>query len=185
MSAAPSKRRKLPSQEYLLTRFTYRDGALFWKSRPETDFETARLCKIWNSNCASKRAGSPMGNGYRTISLCGAKILEHRIVYSMFHGDIPPENVIDHIDGDHTNNRIENLQSCLHSQNIMKQHRRVERDLPKGVWWSVREQKFKAGITLSRKRHHIGTFETLEQAIAAIRDAREKFHGAFASHGDF
>jgi hypothetical protein len=42
----------------------------------------------------------------------------HRFVWEYFNGPIPPDKVIDHIDGDKTNNALSNLRLVTNKQNI-------------------------------------------------------------------
>lgn len=45
--------------------------------------------------------------------------LVHRAVYETFYGDIPQGMVINHIDGDKQNNRMDNLECVTHSENMI------------------------------------------------------------------
>lgn len=69
-----------------------------------------------------KRAGKTMRNGYRTISLqkdhVGRTFCEHRCVWVWFNGEIPDGMVINHLDFDRSNNRIENLEMVTPTENI-------------------------------------------------------------------
>jgi len=47
--------------------------------------------------------------GYWKINIDGLKSSAHRVVWVLFHGEIDSDLFIDHIDGDGTNNKIENL----------------------------------------------------------------------------
>lgn len=55
-------------------------------------------------------------NGYATFS----KTTKHRIIWEAFNGRIPKGYDIDHIDGNHLNNRLDNLQLLTHNENIKK-----------------------------------------------------------------
>jgi hypothetical protein len=44
----------------------------------------------------------------------------HRVVYRAFHGEIPPNMTVDHIDGDKTNNHKDNLQLLEQVDNTIK-----------------------------------------------------------------
>lgn len=47
----------------------------------------------------------------------------HRLVWQLHHGNIPEGRVINHKDGDPTNNRIENLEVVSQSENIQHSYR--------------------------------------------------------------
>ena len=63
------------------------------------------------------------GNGYLFFAIYGEKrknYHQHRFVYEVFKGKIPPHLEIDHINNIKTDNRIKNLQLLTHKQNIEK-----------------------------------------------------------------
>jgi len=74
-----------------------------------------------------KKAGEPAGKkdgsvtdkrGPRwSLDIDGTKWYMHRIIYAMFN-DLSPEHVIDHIDGNSLNNRIENLRQVSQKLNM-------------------------------------------------------------------
>jgi hypothetical protein len=90
--------------EYELVRlFTYKDGHVYYK----VDHGKKK---------AGSRAGSKVkGFPYRRLVVYGKKMLEHRVVYFLCHGYWP--KVVDHINRDKLDNRIENLRACTTSQN--------------------------------------------------------------------
>ena len=57
-------------------------------------------------------------NGYRRYELQGKMYSAHILVYTNFIGEIPENCVIDHIDGDKSNNNISNLRAITQSQNM-------------------------------------------------------------------
>ena len=84
--------------------FDYKKGKLFWKS--------------------GRRAGHLRPDGYRYIVIEKKTYLEHRLIWLYNYGYLPKE--IDHINGSGKDNRIENLRSCTHSQNIMHHDNRLK-----------------------------------------------------------
>lgn len=63
-------------------------------------------------------AGSRCDNGYW---VCQGR-LAHRIVYAIVHGECPKSLTVDHIDGNHENNSISNLQILTLAANSRKSH---------------------------------------------------------------
>ena len=59
---------------------------------------------------------TPSGSGHLNCLGWGV----HRIVYAWFHGEAPEGLVIDHINNNKTDNRIENLQAITPGENIWK-----------------------------------------------------------------
>jgi len=74
-----------------------------------------------NNSWVAKKVGDFAGTfdktGYWKTSLNGKSFLVHRIVWQLFNGDIADGMVIDHIDRDSTNNKIENLRMVTTSVN--------------------------------------------------------------------
>jgi len=97
-------------QAEMLAMFDYREdaktGRLFWKDRRGG---TAK---------AGSRAGSLGANGYRCVHVDGVGYGEHRIIYTMLKGEIPPGKEINHIDQNKSNNRIDNLRLDTHLDNV-------------------------------------------------------------------
>ena len=74
--------------------------------------------------------------------------------------------VIDHINGNGLDNRKENLRICSRSRNAMNLHRKYQ-----GV--SKRKSgRYRAVICNNYKKIHIGTYDTIEEALEA-RKAKE------------
>lgn len=72
---------------------------------------------IWNSK--TKKISQPsLRNGYERVNLLSSKLSVHRLVYEAFVGEIPDGCVIDHIDGNRSNNNISNLRLITQSENV-------------------------------------------------------------------
>jgi hypothetical protein len=102
---------------------------------------------------------------------------EHRIIWSLVHGDIPEGYVIDHIDGDGCNNRIENLR-CVTPQ-INSRNRKLPSTNTSGVMgvnWIKKKRRWRACIHHAGKFTALGTYKTFKEAVAA-RKAAEKVLG--------
>lgn len=99
------------TKEYLNSILEYRDGELYWKKVNKKSHK-----KIGD------RAGSKQHYGYRQICIDNKVHREHRIIWVMFHGDIPDGYIIDHANRIKDDNRIENLQIVTHSQNNLNRN---------------------------------------------------------------
>jgi hypothetical protein len=89
--------------------------------------------------------------------------------------------VIDHINGCHDDNRIENLRACLHAQNIQNHKLNVRSTTGvTGVYKDNRRGGWVASITAFGKSRHLGNFEKFDDAVLARRNAEAEYHGEFA-----
>ena len=99
------------------------------------DDEVGRL--RWTISKCGIKLGSIAGNvnkvsGYRRISINGISYYEHRLIW-IYHNGYDSENFIDHIDGNRSNNRIENLQELTHYCNTQKKRNNTSGHT--GVTW--------------------------------------------------
>lgn len=81
-----------------------------------------------------------------------------------------PDNlpVVDHIDRNPENNRLDNLRWYSQSDNNRNTNvRKDNKSGHKGVYWMEAKQKYKAEVCLNKKNIHIGVYKTKEEAIKA------------------
>lgn len=158
------------TQSRCLELLEYRDGDLYWK------VYRGRLAE------AGDHAGSPAKDGRLRLKIDGKLHLNHRIVFLMFNGYVP--EYLDHIDGDCTNNRIENLRPATKSENNRNVGIRKDNTSGiKGVHWNKRDKKWQAQIQIEGKRTCLGYFDDLELADLVAIEARNKHYKEFANHG--
>jgi len=74
---------------------------------------------------AGNLAGSKNGEGYIQVQVKKRAYLAHRVAWFLTHGNWP-ENDIDHINGDKTDNRIKNLRDVSKSMNQRNAKRRID-----------------------------------------------------------
>ena len=116
------------------------------------------------------------------IDVDGYSRLAHRIGFLHYHGYLP--EMLDHIDGDGSNNRIENLRECTASENAYNSKLRIDNTSGiKGVYWHKHGKKWYSNITVEGKVKRLGYFNDLKGAKKAVEEARLKYHGEFANNG--
>jgi hypothetical protein len=161
----------------------YDDGKLFWKERfVEGGYYSAKSCRTFNSQHAGKEAGA-LDTTYLKVELFGKKYKIHRLVWLMFNGT-DPKKLIDHIDGNKLNNKIENLREADYVTNGMNRKSHYNKVLPKGVSFNKRFNRYIARIMTDGKSKYLGWFNDIESAKLAYDTAAIKYHGVFANLGD-
>ena len=129
---------------------------------------------------AGSVAGAPDGQGYRQIGIDGRLYREHRLAWMWVTGSWPADD-LDHINGDRSDNRIENIRPATRSQNNANGRRPKDNTSGhKGVSFDKKRQRWHAYVSKNYKRCHVGYFETLDEARLARAAAAERFYGEFA-----
>lgn len=113
------------------------------------------------------------------------RILDYSPETGLFHWRVAPamRACVDHIDGNKSNNRIDNLRPASVSQNAWNSKKRVNNTSGyKGVSFNApgRERPWMASIGVNGKRKTIGRYETAEEAHQAYCAAAQALHGEFA-----
>jgi hypothetical protein len=159
------------TQERLHELFEYReDGTLVWR----VDKGSAKKGMV---------AGSIRDSGYYRMQINRKGYQLHRIIFLYHHGHLTDGLYIDHIDGNKTNNRIENLREVTQSQNRHNSKISVTNTSGiKGISFHKKRKKWHACIMLEYKSIFLGEYKSLEEAEAVVKEAREKYHGEYARH---
>jgi hypothetical protein len=118
-------------------------------------------------------AGSVTSGGYKRVWIHGTTYAVHRLIWLYMTGEWPNE-LIDHIDGNPTNNRWNNLREATKSQNGAYSFK-----LDKGIRRRS-SGRWEARIRVDRKEIYIGSFRTKEEAKEAFADASYRHRGEFA-----
>ena len=126
-----------------------------------------------------KELGTVTHKGYLVFTFKQTQYQVHRVAYAFMTGSNPTE-LIDHKNHIGIDNRWINLRHITHKENM--QNRKGKSHV-----LGVREchktpGKYEATIGVDNKQKHLGTFNTLEQAIQARKSA-EKEYGYFSTHG--
>lgn len=157
------------TQERLHKMFEYRDGHLY------------RKISLGRTKIGDK-VRFVNNKGYLAVNIYKKCIAVHRLIWMMQHGEVP--TLIDHIDGNRQNNRIENLRLADKFNNAQnkKMHRNNTSGI-KGVSWHKRTAKWKAQIVCQNRHYSLGLYKSIDEADEVVCLAREMLHGSFANHG--
>ena len=131
---------------------------------------------------ADMPAGTRNHTGHYQVMLNGERLQIHRIVYELFFGTIPDGMLIDHVDGNPSNNSIENLRLATSQQNSF--NRKVQskhQPLPKGISRGY-GGKYIAQVCIGNSK--IRKSSTDIDALASWLEAhRNSLHGEFSCNG--
>ena len=94
--------------EYIKDNYYYESGELKRKF----------TYKQWAKGSAVGTVGN---RGYKTLSVMGKRYYVHRLIFLLLLGELP--EMIDHIDGDKTNNSIDNLRPSTKVDNALNLHK--------------------------------------------------------------
>jgi hypothetical protein len=127
----------------------------------------------------ARQAKTPLG--YMRIFWRNQFLRCHRVAWAIHYNEQPPE-VIDHINGVGTDNRIENLRAATFSQNKQNSRRyKNNKSGAHGVYWLAKEKRWVATISREGKTHSLGRFHSREEAIESRRIGEARFFGEFTS----
>lgn len=165
------------TQEQLKKAFDYRDGRLYWKIKGRGITLGASV----GTPCEIRKNVFYEYNFFK-----GSPRRTHRLIYLWHHGFMP--TMIDHIDGNTLNNRIENLRAVTSSQNQF--NRKINKNNSTGYKgisiMKVKSKKktykyFLASISYNNTPIK-KTFSVLEDAIKFINETRVCVHGEHARY---
>ena len=153
----------------------YQDGVLIWNFRDDAS-------KQWNARFADKQAfNCKSSNGYLTGTFCGLNFRAHRVVWAVVYGVWP--SLIDHINGDPLDNRVNNLRDVSQSENMRNASLSVRNTTGQvGVCFDNARGKWAASIRAEGKNIKLGRFNTIPEAVES-RKAAEVLHGFHENHG--
>lgn len=152
--------------------FDYVDGELFWKPIKERGFR-----------CGGLKAGV-FNKGYLWIKSKKLPKMTsvHRVIWEMHNGAVPEGMVVDHVNRNTLDNRIENLRLATRSQNSLNAVGKFKRKLPKNVyvdWCHNGQTAYRIQIIKDGSAHRVGNL-SLSDAVQMVSQIRNELCGEYA-----
>ena len=131
--------------------------------------------KIKGSTWVANQSG-----GYLVARKNNKIIRLHRVLMGVQND---PEAIVDHINGDVTDNRKQNLRITTHQENCQNTtyHKGTEVKYP-GVSRTQDLKKYRARIMVDGKEIYLGRFDNQEDAIKVRKEAEKKYFGKHSYH---
>ena len=116
---------------------------------------------------AGTEAGTVDSEGYVRIKIDRRMYKAHRLAWLYVHG-YTPENDLDHIDRDPSNNRVENLREVSQVCNQRNcGNPKNNKSSVKGVHWTERRGKWRAQIVVNQRNFNLGYYDDFTEAVCA------------------
>lgn len=126
----------------------------------------------------SRQPGTLSPQGYRLITFEYRRYMAHRLAWLISYGNWP-EQIIDHVNGVRSDNRLLNLRLATSQQNAW--NKKPHDGRLKGVEFDARYRRpFVAHIRINGRRTYLGSYSTENEAHAAYRSAALEYFGEFA-----
>lgn len=141
-------------------------GVFTWKPKGET------------KNSYHGREAGTLDRGYVCIFVKGVKVPAHRLAWLMTHGSLPSKDfVIDHINHDRSDNRIENLRVISYKHNSVNSVKARTTSKTGVIGVSYLWGKYRARITGHNGEFvYLGSHATLEEAAYAYQQAKQAMY---------
>ena len=115
---------------------------------------------------ANSAAGSLCKRGYLDVSVDGKSYRAHRLAWLYVHGNFPV-GVIDHINGNRSDNRITNLRDVTNTRNLLSFRKTNHNNSSGFVGVNKNHNGWRAEIKVNYQNINLGTYPTKEEASIA------------------
>ncbi|WP_162500900.1 HNH endonuclease [Modicisalibacter coralii] len=180
-------RSSLLDRDWLNECFLYDDetGLLIWRAdRPASHFSSPARYQSWIKDTAGTIAGYPSSDGYLLIKIEGTRLYQHHIVLAMHGIKVPYDKEVDHLNGNRSDNRMQNLRVVSHLVNM--RNRTMHSNNTSGINGVSRiggSRPWMAQAGLNGGTIIIGRYHTSEEAEAARQAWQDKVGDFTKRHG--
>ena len=133
------------------------------------------------SSTAGAIAGCKTRRGYIAMCVDGVVYLAHRLAWLYVTSEDPRQWIVDHSNGNPTDNRFQNLRICTNAGNTQNACRQKNNKSGfKGVSFDAERKQWRASIRANNVYKHLGRYQTAQEAHRAYCKAAAELHGEFA-----
>ena len=161
------------TQEYVKHLFDYRDGFLYWKIRRTNAIKIGDLAGTLRSfnNSPHRR---------RLIGITGiGTVFSSRLIFLWHNGYLP--EIVDHIDRNTENEKINNLRAATKSNNAVNHTKRINTSSKfVGVSKHKMTGRWQANIRIDGKWKYLGLFNSQEEAALKRDEYARIYYKEFA-----
>jgi len=144
------------------------------------DGELIRKIRTNNRVNIGDVAGTSTTGGYKRVNIARKLYLNHRLVFLMGNGYMP--KYVDHINGNRSDDRLENLREISHGDNNRNGHKQVNCSSKyRGVVYDKSRNRWKAQANKNSKHVNIGRFHDEIFAANAVDVFNRKYNQEFAT----
>lgn len=146
-------------------------GIVTWKMRKDNigNFNQRFSGKIAGNNKLDSN-----GKTYRQLKLFGKSYYIHRLAWLYMTGSFPKEQ-IDHINGNGTDNRFENLREATNMDNSLNK-RKYHNNKTGGVGWNQSRNKYTVRINDNGACKFLGHFSDFFEAVCVRKSIEYKLN---------
>jgi hypothetical protein len=128
-------------------------------------------CHIWVGNTSGYAPGQ-----YGVLTFRNKRWFAHRVAYELRHGPIPRGMDIDHLCHVRLCVNVDHLRMTTHKQNL--EHRSGANANShtghRGITYDKARNQYRARVKHNYEEIHVGRFDTLEEALAAVAEKRRE-----------
>ena len=139
-------------------RYELETGLLFWTDKA-------------HKSVKNKRAGTPNHLGYIIVLFKGKPYYAHRLAWFLTHG-VWPNQMIDHIDGNTSNNVLSNLRNVDNKANQYNRHKARVDSKSELMGASPFRDKWRAQIKRNGIIKYLGLYNTAFEAHGAYQQEK-------------
>lgn len=139
-----------------------------------------RIVDVSSRALAGRKPTYKNNNGYMQIRIDYKLYRAHHLAWLYVYGEMP-SIFIDHIDGNRSNNAINNLRLASCSENSKNRGAQSNNKIGiKGVSFHKKSGKYRTSIVSDGKYTYLGLYDCPAAAHIAYQIAADKLHGEFA-----